>query len=326
MKKIKYTVGAVQQDKLLELGLDLKDAYIISYLNDMRKWNNLLEKTVDGDKYMWVDYSKILTFLPALKIQSKDVLSRRFKKYEGLGLIKRHLHKNMVYGSYNFVFLTPEMNTLFEYNKIEDSHNEIEEMKKKLGLSGQCSSDTTQKSGGFDSKVASTTTQKSADNTLVKILPQTDSSSTNENPTAASGDDFFKNLKELLIKNKFKNYNSQTLKNIHKVSNSSLEEVQRVIEFMNKKGKPMKSNVLVAIIKDKDYLAQDEDIKKSYTRDEKIKHMLLLTSQEEIDSIIAKLTASYGYPNYETLSNVDQKIIDQDLGNILCKRFNKLKI
>jgi hypothetical protein len=327
MKKenVKYTIGEVQQHKLIEFGLDIKDAFIISYLKDMKTWKNILEKSVNADIYMWVDYSKLLSYLPALKINTNDVLSRRLKKYEGLGLIKRHLHKNLVYGSYNFIFLEEKFNTLFEFNKIEDTEDEIEEMKRKMGLLGQQTQHPSQKSCGFDSKVACTTTQKSADNTPIKILPQKNSSSTEANPTAAPEDTFFKNLKDLLIKNNFKNYNSQTLKNIKNYSKGSLEEVKKVIEFMKLKNKAINSKILVAILKDEDHkVVEPVDIKKIPKAD-KVAHMLKLTTQDEIDDLCNQIAKSFGYEEYNNLSKSDENIVNIELENIFCRRYNRLQ-
>lgn len=313
---IKYTIGEVQQHKLIEFGLDIKDAFIISYLKDMKTWKNILEKSVDGDNYMWVDYQKLLTYLPALKINSNDVLSRRLKKYEALGLIKRHLHKNLVYGSYNFIFLEEKFNTLFEFNKIEDNEDEIEEMKKKMGLLGQQTPHPTQKSCGFDSKVASTPSQKSSDNTPINILPQKDSSSTKENPAAASDKIILKNIKELIVRNGFKNYNSQTLKNIKNYSKGSVEEIKKVIEFMKSKNKPLSSKILVAILKDKDHLiVEPVDIKK-VTRKEKIEFMVEQLGEPEIRSMRNLILKNIG---------CECQGVDDELGNHLCKKYNKLK-
>ncbi len=326
MKKenVKYTIEEVQQHKLIEFGLDIKDAFIISYLKDMKTWGNILEKSVDGNTYMWVDYQKVLTYLPALKINSNDVLSRRLKKYEALGLIKRHLHKNLVYGSYNFIFLEEKFNTLFEFNKIEDTEDEIEEMKRKMGLLGQQTSQPSQKSCGFDSKVASTPSQKSSDNTPTKILPQKNSSSTGTNPTATSDEAFFKTLKDLLIKNNFKNYNSQTLKNIESYSKRSLEEVKKVIEFMKLKNKTINSKILVAILKDGDHLVVEPVDLKKVSKANKLAHMLKITPQDEIDDICNQIAISFKFEEYKKLDKAEENIVNIELENIFSRRYNKL--
>jgi len=318
MKKenVKYTIGEVQQHKLVEFGLDIKDAFIISYLKDMKTWKNILEKSVDGNTYMWVDYQKVLTYLPALKINSNDVLSRRLKKYEALGLIKRHLHKNLVYGSYNFIFLEEKFNTLFEFNKIEDTEDEIEEMKRKMGLLDQQTPHPSQKSCGFDSKVASTPSQKSSDNTPIKILPQKDSSSTEENPATASDDIFFKNLKDLLSEASIKNQNSNTLKNIKEFSKGDLGEVKKVLEFIKLKNKNMNSKVLVAILRDKDHLvAEPVDLKK-VTRKEKISFMVEKEGEIEINDLRERVKK-------EVFKGEEGSFVNTEVENVLCKRFNQ---
>ncbi len=338
-ENMKYTIGEVQQNKLMEHGLDIKDAFILSYLRDMTTWKNILEKNVKDEKYMWVDYSKLLSYLPALKINTKDVLTRRLKRYEDLGLIKRHLHKSLVYGSYNFIFLSTEFYSLFEFTKIEDTKDEIDELKEKLGLLDQQNSEATQKSCGlaqenreatqkscgFDSKVASTTTQKLPDNTTINILPIKDSSSREtKNPAAVPEDIFFKNLKELLNKNGFNFYNTQTLKNIRNYSNANLKEVEKVIKFMKLRNKTINSQILVAILKDKDHLAIIAE-KSKVTKKDKVEHMLKITFENEINELVNQITKSLDFKEYKKLDEVEKRIVNTELERVLCKRYDKLQ-
>ncbi len=113
-KKInrKYQIADIQQDKLLKLGLDLKDAYILTYLKDMNQVEKIIRKEVDGEIYIWVDYKKLMAYLPILKINTVDAMYRRFKKYAGLGLIKKYIHKTRT-GTYTFFHLKGSLFDLF---------------------------------------------------------------------------------------------------------------------------------------------------------------------------------------------------------------------
>lgn len=145
------------------------------------------------------------------------------------------------------------------------------------------------------------------------------------NPTAAPEDDFFKNLKDLLIKNGFKKYNSQTLKNIKNNSKGSLEEVKKVIEFMKLKNKAINSKILVAILKDEDHkVVEPVDLKK-ISKADKVAHMLKIIKQDEIDDLCNQIAKSFGYQEYNDLSKSDENIVNIELENIFCRRYNKLQ-
>lgn len=142
MERIKYTIASVQQEKLIELDLDIKDAFILSYLKDTIGANSkFISKVVDNEIYYWIKYSSLIDYLPILKIENEKVIARRFSEYEKLGLIKRHIHKvtnkitKAFVGNYTFINLTDKFSELFEENKIETDVDELEKAAKEMGLS-----------------------------------------------------------------------------------------------------------------------------------------------------------------------------------------------
>lgn len=142
MERIKYTIASVQQEKLIELNLDIKDAFILSYLKDTIGANSkFISKVVDNEIYYWIKYSSLIAYLPILKIENEKVIARRFSEYEKLGLIKRHIHKvtnkitKAFVGNYTFINLTDKFSELFEENKIETDVDELEKAAKEMGLS-----------------------------------------------------------------------------------------------------------------------------------------------------------------------------------------------
>lgn len=141
MERIKYTIASVQQEKLIELDLDIKDAFILSYLKDTIGANSkFISKVVDNEIYYWIKYSSLIAYLPILKIENEKVIARRFSEYEKLGLIKRHIHKvtnkitKAFVGNYTFINLTDKFSELFEENKIETDVDELEKAAKEMGL------------------------------------------------------------------------------------------------------------------------------------------------------------------------------------------------
>lgn len=140
--KQRYTIGAVQQNRLLELALDIKDAYILTYLRDIIGGSNkIISKVVDGEVYYWIKYENIIKYLPILKIDNLKVISRRLAKYEELGLIKRHVHRpfnqfqGTFKGAYTFISLTAEFSSLFEISKLDNDEEEMERAAIEMGLS-----------------------------------------------------------------------------------------------------------------------------------------------------------------------------------------------
>lgn len=139
-KNIKYTIGAVQQSKALEYGLDLKDAFILTYLKELTS-KKLIQKVIDTNTYYWIDYDALIDYMPLLGISTTKVLGRRFAKYEELGFIKRHLHKSysktkgQFSGSWTFIMFEEKFNELFEIGNIANDTTKMNEILEEMGLS-----------------------------------------------------------------------------------------------------------------------------------------------------------------------------------------------
>lgn len=142
MENQKFTIGAVQQNRLLDLGLDIKDAYILTYLKDIIGGSNkIISKIVDDEVYYWIKYENIIKYLPILKIDNLKVISRRLARYDELGLIKRHIHRpfnqmqGTFKGAYTFICLTEDFASLFETAKLQHDDAELKRAAKEMGLS-----------------------------------------------------------------------------------------------------------------------------------------------------------------------------------------------
>ena len=205
MSNMKYTIGGVQQEKILELNkqihekfevvilkttddkekkkliakynehlFDLKDAYILTYLKDLFGSRKMITKEVDGKIFKWVEFDKIMSYLPLLGLTSQRSISRRFQKYEEYNLLLRHSHKthNKVTGefggSYTFIFLQDSFYKIFETNKITDTDNQLAEKAKEMGLSFNFTDKTEMSSERQDRNVFSPDkTEMSAHNTPI---------------------------------------------------------------------------------------------------------------------------------------------------------------
>jgi len=84
---MKYTIY-INQKELSKTDFDLVDGAILDYLYFICNSKNekIEEQRING--YTWVDYNKILSDNPMMRIKSKGALSRRVKKMEASGFIK----------------------------------------------------------------------------------------------------------------------------------------------------------------------------------------------------------------------------------------------
>lgn len=269
MSNIKYTIGGVQQEKLLELNqqiqekfesiilnttddrekkkiaakcnehlFDLKDAYILTYLKDIFASRKMITKEVDNKIYKWIEFDKIMSYLPLLGLSSHRSISRRFQKYEEYNLLFRHSHKayNKVIGefsgSYTFVYLQDSFYKLFETDKVSDADDQLTEKAKEMGLSFN-STDKTELSTDRQDRIV-----HSLDRTELSVVNTTIYSN---NYTAIekqkSSSSISQEISDLL---KSEIDDSSTIENISDVINKnqiSFDRVKSVITYCKQKNK-----------------------------------------------------------------------------------------
>lgn len=269
MSNMKYKVGGVQQEKVLELNkqihekfevvilktidekekkklvakynehlFDLKDAYILTYLKDIFSSRKMITKEVEGKIFKWVDYNRLLTYLPLLGINNQKVLSRRFQKYEEYGLITRHVHKKynkatMEFGgSYTFLHLQDSFYDLFEEYKLDETDEEVAKLAKEMGLNFNLPEVTEKFPVGGHSKVPCIeVTEKFPHNTTIYSNNYT---TTEKSKSSSSISQEIKDLLETEIQDK------GTIENLIDVittNNIDFERVKSVITYSKKSDK-----------------------------------------------------------------------------------------
>jgi hypothetical protein len=121
---MKYTIHGLQQERLIELGLNNDDALILSVLRSRYASMKMEHLIINNQRYIWVDYTDLLERdIPILG--SKSNLMSKIKKYEELGLILRKtlyekfnkLTNRNEKGTYAYVCLTIKLDYLTEYEK-----------------------------------------------------------------------------------------------------------------------------------------------------------------------------------------------------------------
>jgi len=78
---MKFTIGKLQQDKCVEMGLDIIDAHIITCIHDLSMSKKVFHKIINNRIYIWISYRALIHELPILGINDPKGMARRFEKY-----------------------------------------------------------------------------------------------------------------------------------------------------------------------------------------------------------------------------------------------------
>jgi hypothetical protein len=138
--------------------------------------------------------------------------------------------------------------------------------------------------------------------------------SSSTNPAAASSYDFEKELKTLISKSSISKLNTNTLKNIKNYSQEDIKQVKRAIKFMYLKNKSMTADILVAILRDRDFDEKESLDPIKLKASDKIDFMIKKLGEIKIKEFRDKVLKDIGFEGSH---------VDNELDNILCQHFNK---
>ncbi|GFP74677.1 conserved phage C-terminal domain-containing protein [Clostridium fungisolvens] len=100
---MKYNVMGFSQEKLIEKGLDLKDAALLRYLIDFIGTDKMRKEIVEGEVYYWIKYDGVVKKYPILGFNNVDSVYRRLKKFVRLKILKHlTIRANGTYSYYAF--------------------------------------------------------------------------------------------------------------------------------------------------------------------------------------------------------------------------------
>jgi len=113
-----YSYFGLQQQKLVEWGLDIRDAAIIRYLIDFMHSGRMTKKVFDKKDYFWVHYDTILKDMYILEM-TKIHLRRLLKNYEKIGLLEHYLYREPgSNGTFSFYrFNSEKYSEMFEFDQ-----------------------------------------------------------------------------------------------------------------------------------------------------------------------------------------------------------------
>ncbi|HAT4309646.1 TPA: hypothetical protein I9080_003516, partial [Clostridium perfringens] len=112
---MKYTVHGLQQEKLIEMGLDNDDALILSVIKEMYSSKKMEYQIIDGERFIWIDQGYLLDQVPIIGARSS--LKRRLKKLDEMKIIERRVLfvKDGVKGKFSYINITSKLDELSEY-------------------------------------------------------------------------------------------------------------------------------------------------------------------------------------------------------------------
>lgn len=88
-----HSISGFNQDKLVALGLDDRDARILRWFVNFKDSGQMVSREEDDGTYYWVLYKHVLEEFPAMRIHEPKVMGRRFKRYVQAGLLTPLLKK-----------------------------------------------------------------------------------------------------------------------------------------------------------------------------------------------------------------------------------------
>lgn len=128
---MKYTIHGLQQQGLIDLELTHTDALLLRFFLDFKSEGRMKEIIIENETFYWLNYKNIEEQLPIIKNDSVSI-SRKFRKYEELGLIKKVV-KNTTKGKMAYLNITTFFTeTLSEYTK--KSHRDKKDHGENTGI------------------------------------------------------------------------------------------------------------------------------------------------------------------------------------------------
>ena len=111
---MKYTIYGYRQDVAFKLGLYFDELAILRYFDDFRNTGKMYTKEIDGKKYHWVIYEKIVEDYPVFKLKFKDpvrkVASMMKKGSLSKVLLSKTLHWNgLQRGTFSFFAINEDV-------------------------------------------------------------------------------------------------------------------------------------------------------------------------------------------------------------------------
>lgn len=88
---MKYSIEGFSQEKLVEQGLDCRDAVFLRWFVDFQATNQMKIHVEDSSVFYWIDHRTIITELPILGRSTPDSVGKYIKQLIDKGVLEKHL-------------------------------------------------------------------------------------------------------------------------------------------------------------------------------------------------------------------------------------------
>lgn len=119
---MKYTFMGFNQQRIIDLDLDAKDAVILRYIIDFKDTKKMKCEVIDGEAYYWIKYDGIAQEYPLLGLKNADSVYKRLKKLVKVGILKHKTIKSN--GTYSYYAIGDNYLTLISTSTEADVNTE----------------------------------------------------------------------------------------------------------------------------------------------------------------------------------------------------------
>ena len=118
---MKFTIMGFNQKQAIEMGLDLTDLMLLSWLKDF--YHAMDKVIVNNKQYAWISYKYLLDDIPIIGIGNRRSLARRFDKLCEKNLVEKHVSylKDNTKGKYTYFAITENTMGLLTNEVSKDS-------------------------------------------------------------------------------------------------------------------------------------------------------------------------------------------------------------
>jgi hypothetical protein len=88
---MKYSIEGFSQEKLVEQGLDCRDAVFLRWFVDFQATDQMKVHVEDSGIYYWIDHATIIQELPILGRSTPDSVGKYIKQLIDKGVLEKHL-------------------------------------------------------------------------------------------------------------------------------------------------------------------------------------------------------------------------------------------
>jgi Zn finger protein HypA/HybF involved in hydrogenase expression len=88
---MKYSIEGFSQEKLVEQGLDCRDAVFLRWFVDFQATDQMKIHVEDSNVYYWIDHATVIQELPILGRSTPDSVGKYIKQLIDKGVLEKHL-------------------------------------------------------------------------------------------------------------------------------------------------------------------------------------------------------------------------------------------